>query len=133
VLVVPQRRLGKLARRVVIAWNQSAEAAAAATAAIPLLQRAERVVVASAGPENRPGPRSSQLAQYLATFDIEAECVRTRGRDVEGEIQNVYREAGADLLVMGAYSRSRLREIIFGGVTEHMLFATNLSVFMLHR
>jgi nucleotide-binding universal stress UspA family protein len=133
VLVLPQRRIRKLARRVVIAWDQSAAAATAATAAIPLLQAAEHVVIMSSGPENRAGPRSAQLAQYLATFDVEAECVRTRGRAVEREIHEVYREVGADLLVMGAYSRSRMREIFFGGVTEHMLFATNLPVFLLHR
>ena len=133
VLVLPQRRVRKLAQRVVIAWNQSPEAAAAVTAALPLLKLAERVVIVSAGPENRAGPRSSQLAQYLATFDIEAECLRTRGRAVEREIHEVYRDVGADLLVMGAYSRSRLREILFGGVTEHMLFTTSLPVFLLHR
>jgi nucleotide-binding universal stress UspA family protein len=133
VLVLPQRRVGNLARRFVIAWNQSVEAAAATTAAIPLLRGAERVVIATSGPENRAGPKSSQLAQYLATFDIETEVVRARGRDTGAELNAIYRETDADLLVMGAYSRHRLREILFGGVTEHMLFATNLPVFMLHR
>jgi nucleotide-binding universal stress UspA family protein len=132
VLVVPQRRVGSVGGRVVIAWNQSAEVAVAVTAAIPLLQRAERVVIVSGGAENRSGPKSAQLVQYLATFDVKAECVRTRGQNVESEIRQVYRDIGADLVVMGAYSRSRLREILFGGVTEHMLFATDLPVFMLH-
>jgi nucleotide-binding universal stress UspA family protein len=132
-LVLPQRRVGKLANSVLIAWNQSSEAAAAVTAAIPMLQKAERVVIVSSGAENRAGPRSSQLSQYLATFDVEAECVRTRGRDVEREIHEIYRDVRADLLVMGAYSRTRLREILFGGVTEHMLFSANLPVFLLHR
>jgi nucleotide-binding universal stress UspA family protein len=133
VLVLPQRRVSNLARRIVVAWNQSVEAAAAATAALPLLRGAERVVIATSGPENRAGPKASQLAQYLATYDIEAEHLRARGRDTASELQAIYREADADLLVMGAYSRHRLREILFGGVTEHMLFATNLPVFMLHR
>ena len=133
VLVLPQRRLRPLAQRVVIAWNQSPEAAAAVTAALPLLKRAERVVIVSAGPENRAGPKSSQLSQYLATFDVKSERIRTRGREVELEIHEVYRDVRADLLVMGAYSRSRLREILFGGVTEHMLFTTNVPVFLLHR
>jgi nucleotide-binding universal stress UspA family protein len=133
VLVVPQRRVRHLARRIVIAWNQRAEVAAAVSAAMPLLQRAERVVIASCGAESRLGPKSSQLVQYLATFDVEAERVHTAGHDVEGEILNVYREIGADLVVMGAYSRHRLREILFGGVTEHMLFAADVPVFMLHR
>jgi nucleotide-binding universal stress UspA family protein len=133
VLVLPQRPVRTLAQRVVIAWNQSAEAAAAVTAALPLLKLAERVVIVSSGSENRAGPKSSQLSQYLATYDVEAECLRTRGREVEREIDDAYRNIEADLLVMGAYSRNRLREILFGGVTEHMLFATNLPVFLQHR
>jgi len=133
VLVLPQRPVRKIAQRVVIAWNQSPEAAAAVTAAIPLLKLAERVEIVSSGPENRAGPKSSQLAQYLVTFDIASDCIRTAGREVEHEIHEVCRDLRADLLVMGAYSRSRLREILFGGVTEHMLFTTNLPVFLLHR
>jgi nucleotide-binding universal stress UspA family protein len=133
VLVLPQRPVRKLAQRVLIAWNQSAEAAAAVTAALPLLKLAERVVIVSSGPENRAGPKCSQLSQYLATFDVEAECLRTRGREVEREIHEAYRDVEADLLVMGAYSRNRLREMLFGGVTEHMLFTANLPVFLLHR
>lgn len=133
VLVLAQRPVRKLAQRVLIAWNQSAEAAAAVTAALPLLKLAERVVIVSSGPENRAGPKSSRLSQYLATFDVEAECLRTRGREVEHEIHEVYRDVEADLLVMGAYSRNRLREMLFGGVTEHMLFTANLPVFLLHR
>jgi nucleotide-binding universal stress UspA family protein len=133
VLVLPQRPIRHLAQRVVIAWNQSPEAAAAVTAALPLLKLAERVVLVSSGRENRVGPRSYQLSQYLATFDINTECISTRGLDVEGEIHEVYRKVRANLLVMGAYSRSRLREILFGGVTEHMLFTADLPVFLLHR
>ena len=64
-LVLPQRPVRHLAQRVVIAWNQSPEAAAAVTAALPLLKLAERVVLVSSGRENRVGPRSSQLSQYL--------------------------------------------------------------------
>jgi nucleotide-binding universal stress UspA family protein len=133
VLVLPQRPIRKLGQRVVIAWNQSPEAAATVTAALPLLKLAEHVVIVSAGPENRAGPKSSQLQQYLATFDVESECVRTRGRDVVREIHEVHRDVRGNLLVMGAYSRSRLREILFGGLTEHMLFSANLPVFLLHR
>jgi nucleotide-binding universal stress UspA family protein len=133
VLVIPQKPLATVGTRIVVAWNQSTEAVLAVAAAIPLLQRAEQVLIASSGAENRTGPKSSHLAQYLANWDIKAERVRTRGRDVEGEIETVYRDAGSDLLVMGAYSRPRLRQLIFGGVTERMLFNTNLTTLMLHR
>ena len=59
--------------------------------------------------------------------------VATRGRDVEKEIKKAYRETDSDLLVMGAYSRPRLRQLIFGGVTEHTLFNADMPALMLHR
>ena len=133
VLVVPQKPLTVVGKRILVAWNQSAEAALAVSAAIPLLQHAEQIVVVSGGPENRTGPKSSHLAQYLASWDVKVERVRTKGRAVEKEIEKVYRETRSDLLVMGAYSRPRLRQLIFGGVTEHVLFSTDITALMLHR
>ena len=87
----------------------------------------------SCGPENRAGPKATYLQQYLANWDVKAERMRTKGRNAEKELEQAYRNAAGDLLVMGAYSRPRLRELIFGGVTEHMLFHTELPVLMLHR
>lgn len=133
VLVVPQKRLASVGKRIVIAWNQSAEAAMAVSAAIPLLQRAESVVVVSSGPETRTGPKSSYLAQYLTHWDVRIERVRTEGRNIEKELEQAYRSASGDLLLMGAYSRHRFRQLLFGGVTEHMLFKTEIPVLMLHR
>jgi nucleotide-binding universal stress UspA family protein len=133
VLVVPQKPLAVVGKRILVAWNQSPEAALAVSAAIPVLQHAEQIVVASSGPENRTGPKSSHLAQYLANWDIKVERVRTKGRDATKEIEEVYRETESDLLVMGAYSRPRLLQMIFGGVTEHMLFNTDITALMLHR
>jgi nucleotide-binding universal stress UspA family protein len=133
VLVVPQAARASVGKRIVIAWNQSPDAAAAVTAALPLLARAERVVVVSAGRENRLGPSSVQLARYLAHWDVSVERVRTKGQRAESEIERAARDLDADLVVMGAYSRSRFQQLVFGGVTEHMLFKTNLPVLMLHR
>jgi nucleotide-binding universal stress UspA family protein len=132
VLVLPQRRISRLGTRILIAWNQRAEAALAVVAALPLLQKAEQVTIVTCGSEDRPGPKSTQLRDYLAHWGIRAERLRTRGRDVEGDIARSYRNAEADLLVMGAYSRHRLRERVFGGVTETMLFHSDLSVLMYH-
>jgi nucleotide-binding universal stress UspA family protein len=133
VLIVPQRPLPAVGKRILVAWNQSADAASAVAAAIPLLQRAEQIVVAVCGPENRTGPKSTHLAQYLANWDIEIERMRTKGRHVEKELEAVYRETRSDVLLMGAYSRHRLRELVFGGVTEHMLLKTEIPALMLHR
>jgi nucleotide-binding universal stress UspA family protein len=133
VLVLPQRRIARLGQSIVIAWNQSADAAAAVVAGLPMLQHAEQVTVVSCGPENRAGPKSVHLCDYLKHWGINAERVSTRGQSVEGELEQAYRDAGGSLLLMGAYSRPRLRELVFGGVTETMLFKTNIPVLMLHR
>ena len=133
VLVMPQVEQATLGKRIVVAWNQSADAAAAVTAALPLLTRAERVVAVTAGRENRLGPKSSHLARSLATWDVAVECKRTPGRQVEREILRTCRELDADLLVMGAYSSSRLRQLVLGSVTGHMLFKAELPVLLQHR
>jgi nucleotide-binding universal stress UspA family protein len=133
VLVMPQAVRATPGKRIVIAWDQSADAASAVSAALPLLTRAERVVVVSAGRENRLGPRVADLARYLAHWEVEVERERTSGRHVEQEIERTCRHFDSDLLVMGAYSRSRWRQLAFGGVTEHMLFKADLPVLLLHR
>jgi len=132
VLVLPQRRIARLGKRILIAWNQRPEAALAVAAALPLLQNAEMVTIVTCGPEDRPGPKATHLRDYLTHWGIRAEHVRTRGRNVDDEIAHSYQEMNADLLVMGAYSRHRMRERIFGGVTETMLFRSNLPVLMYH-
>ena len=133
VLVMPQKRSPSIGKRIVIGWNQSIEAALAVAAGLPLLTRAERVVVVSSGPENRLGPKAAHLARYLTHWDIDVVHVRTRGHNVEQELIDAYRKADGDLFLMGAYSRSRVRELVFGGVTEFMLFRTDAPVFTLHR
>jgi nucleotide-binding universal stress UspA family protein len=122
-----------LGKRIAIAWNQSADSASAVTAALPMLTRAERVVVVSAGKENRLGPKVTDLARYLMHWDVKVDRVRTPGENTPSEIERAARDLGSDLLVMGAYSRNRFRQLVFGGVTEHMLFKTDLPVLMLHR
>jgi nucleotide-binding universal stress UspA family protein len=133
VLVLPQTVRATLGRRIVIAWNQSVDAAMAVTAALPLLTRAEQVVAVSAGSENRLGPKAAHLTRYLAHWNVKLVCERTRGRNVEREIERACRDLDSDLVVMGAYSRNRYRQLVFGGVTQHMLFKTDLPVLMLHR
>jgi nucleotide-binding universal stress UspA family protein len=128
VLLLPQRGAPQPRRRIVIAWNQSPEASRAVAAGMPLLQAADGVTIGVAGSETAPGPKASHLLRYLAHHGVAADVVRTRGREPAEELEKVYRQSGADLLLMGAYSRTRLRERIFGGVTDHMLHHSSLPV-----
>ena len=133
VLILPKNGRKTLGKNVCIAWNQSSEAAKAVKAALPLLERAEKVTIVSCGPEDHIGPKSAQLAAYLAHWGIRSERVQTRGRDVEAELLASYKEAGADLLVAGAYSRNRWREKIFGGMTEYLIRKARMPVLMWHQ
>ncbi len=100
---------------------------------MPLLQAAESVCVLSCGSEDRVGPKVAHLANYLKYWNIKIHKVRTKGRSPAEEIVNTYSETQSDLLVMGAYSRNRIRELIFGGVTDQILNHTTLPVIMHHR
>ena len=132
VLMMPQTGRKKVGHNICIGWNQSPEAAQAVAAALPLLQQADSVTIVSCGPEDQPGPKSTQLANYLAHWGIASERVDTRGREVEGELLGACKDAGADLLVAGAYSRSRWREKVFGGTTEYLVHKARIPVLTLH-
>ena len=132
VLVLPQSRPSTIGKRISIAWNQSVEAAQAVAAAMPLLQRAEQVNILTFGTEGGVGPKSTHLATYLRFWGVKAERITVREDSDAKAIIKGCKESQSDLLVMGAYSRSRLRQRIFGGVTEYMLERANIPVFMLH-
>jgi nucleotide-binding universal stress UspA family protein len=131
-LVMPQKRARLPGRRILIAWDQGVQSALAMTAALPLLARAERVHIVCCGKEEIPGPKMKHAQNYLLHCGIESELHAAKGRDPAAEILATYGAARCDLLVMGAYSRSRLRERILGGVTHHMVSATDVPVFALH-
>jgi len=132
VLVLPQRSIPAVGRRIVIAWDQGVNAARAVSAAMPLLERAESVVICTCGPENQPGPKAASLAQYLAMWGVKTTRQKSRGKDIPAELEAACKSARADLMVMGAYTRSRLAELWFGGVTQHMLFKSNMAVLASH-
>jgi nucleotide-binding universal stress UspA family protein len=132
VLVLPPSQSHVPGRRVAIAWNQSIEASRVVVDSLPILQQAEAVTIIVSGSETQLGPKSSYLREYLTRYGIKADKIRTRGREEAQELLGAYRETKSDVLIMGAYSRSRFREIVFGGVTEQMLWHTNIPVILQH-
>jgi len=131
-LVLPQTSRRHVGKRIVIAWNQSADAARTVSAAMPLLVAATEVSIVTCGPEDHPGPKSTQLAAYLKHWGVNAERVATRGRKIESELMAAYKDLGGDLMVAGAYSRSRWREKVFGGTTEYLLRKARVPVLTMH-
>lgn len=132
VLIAPQIAPLSIGRRIAIAWNGTAESAAAVYAALPWLQRAEAVRVLSAEEYQRRGPGAQNLSAYLALHGIRVELATFRpiDREVGAGMLAAAREFAADLLAMGAYSHSRLRQLILGGVTRHVLENASLPVMM---
>jgi nucleotide-binding universal stress UspA family protein len=123
-------------RRVAIAWKNTAEASRAVTAAMPLLEQAERLIVITVreGPQDHHAASAEAVASQLRWHGRAAEVrvIDAADRYVPDVLLEGARAAGADLLVMGAYSRSRLRETVFGGVTAHVLKGVELPALMAH-
>ena len=134
VLIVPKDGSGALTRNAVIAWNGSAEASQAVSAALPFLERADKVTVLTVGNGAQGAPDAEDTASFLARHGIEADTDFAPADDqtVGEALLDVARERGAGLIVMGAYSHSRLREMVFGGVTRDMLNHADRPVLMTH-
>ena len=132
VLFLPPHQSKAPGKRVAIAWHQGAETGRLVTAAMPILQTAEQVTIIHCGPETQLGPKSSHLKSYLRNWGIDAKVIATRGRKEEMEFMAAYRDSKSDLLLMGAYSRARLREIVFGGMTEYMLWKAKIPLIIQH-
>ena len=132
VLIAPHRTPMTLGRRVAVAWNGTGEGAAAVQAALPWLREAEAVRILSSDEYQRNGPPARELASYLALHGVQTEqaTFRSVDREVGAGMLAAGREFGADLMTMGAYSHSRLRQLILGGVTRHVLEHADLPVLM---
>lgn len=137
VLVLPQGSVAVegLGKRILVAWNQSDEALHAIRRALPVLKAAEAVEIAVVDPSpyspegSDPG---GKLCQMLTRHGVKAE-IAVLAKTLPTVTEVLTRraaETGADMLVMGAYSKSRLREAIMGGATRHMLERANLPVLM---
>jgi nucleotide-binding universal stress UspA family protein len=128
---VPPQQLGEI---VVVAWNGSTETARAIALAMPLLHKARRIVVLEIEGGTVPGPSVDELARALNRNGLAAEpMVIKPGRQSAGEaILATVKSVGCDLLVKGAYTQSRLRQMIFGGQTSHILAEATVPVLMAH-
>ncbi len=134
VLIAPPRVPETLGETVLIAWNRSSETARTVFLAMPFLHRAKRVVINTIEVPSVPGPSGSLLAKSLRRHGIDAEALKVEQRAAnEGPaILRKAAEIGADLIIKGGYTQSRLRQMIFGGATSHVLQHADVPVFMAH-
>ena len=132
VLVAPTEAVATVGRRVAISWNGSAEAARAVSAAMPVLKRAESVRILNVDSDDTAGEGAASLTEFLGWHGVSAES-RTISADQGPVGAAIIAACGdADLLVMGAYTHSRLLQLILGGVTRHVLENAKLPLLMAH-
>ena len=120
---------------VAIAWKSTREAARAVAAAMPFLAMAKRVVVLAVAEDSKAGRGdTARLVVALQRHDIAAEArhMEAGSRSAADTLLGAARELGAGLLVMGGYGHGRLRELVFGGVTESVIGGAAIPVLMAH-
>lgn len=140
VLVIPHADgLSGPINRVLVAWDGSQGATRAVHGALPLLKKAALVQVAVFDTENKLGRHGEEpgadIALFLARHGVKVEVYRQpaeKGLDAGNAILSHAADFGADLLVMGAYGHSRLRQVVLGGTTRTILASMTMPVLMSH-
>jgi nucleotide-binding universal stress UspA family protein len=134
VLIVPAAAPKSIGKNILVHWNRSTQQARTTEYALPLLHRAEKVTVLMVEGGTVPGPSGEEAAQHLRRNGIKADALTAKpGARTPGEIVLEHAASlGCDLLVKCAYTQSRLRQMIFGGATRHILANATLPVLMAH-
>ena len=136
VMIVPYVGAPKLSTdHVMIAWDGSATAVRAIRSTLPLLQLAKKisVVMVDRG-QKREGEPGAEVATYLARhgFDVNLESIASPDTSVSDALLNYVSDNGVDMVVMGGYGHSRMREFVLGGATYGMLKSMTVPVVMAH-
>ena len=134
VMMVPKATGTHLGETIAIAWNGSTETAATVAVAMPFLKQARQVVVIGVSPQlmPEPGPSGEELAHSLEGHGLSVSLRAASGRQ-KAQGESFVKEAmaaGADLLLKGAYTQSRIRQMIFGGATRHIIMEAKIPVMM---
>ena len=134
VLVVPSGRYAAVGKKVVVAWNGSTETARAVSLAMPLMKGAEAIEVISIEGAMVQGPTGAELATALRRHDmpVTARHCESGGKSTGQVMVDQATKFGADLIVKGAYTQSRLRQMIFGGLTRHLILHSPIPVMFAH-
>lgn len=135
ILMVPPKVPRSLGTNILVHWNASTETARVINDSMPFLRHAEKVTLLSVDGNMVAGPKPAEMLDYLARHGIKGTEAQTKpaGKGGAGEAILVEaRRIGADLILKGAYTQSRLRQMIFGGATQHILQASDIPVILSH-
>lgn len=130
VITPPKCAVGQCAS-VAIGWNGSVECSRAMAMTMPWLVEMKQITVLVT---KKRKPSVKELVEYLSWYGVKADIVLLddKGKSVGEALLNVCSEISADFLVVGGFSHARARELIFGGVTRHLLMNSNIITIMVH-
>lgn len=134
-LIPPGSEAKPFSEKTLIAWNGSREAVHAVIASFPFLTSGNvKILTGESDNWNAPAVTPQDLADYLQKHDIHAETLMpwVNSTPLATVILNSAKKLNAGLIVMGAYSHSRVREMILGGVTQQMLKSADVPILMMH-
>jgi nucleotide-binding universal stress UspA family protein len=133
-MMVPKTLPPQLGDTIAVAWNGSTETALTVALGMPFLKQAKHVVVVAVGPQHmpEPGPTGDELARTLEGHGLSVSLRTAFGRQKpQGEsFLKEAQAAGADLMLKGAYTQSRIRQMIFGGATRHLIMEATMPLIM---
>jgi nucleotide-binding universal stress UspA family protein len=138
ILIAPQKTKSTFAQSVVIAWKDTAEAARAVMAAMPILVHAKSIAIVTTCDDEYERSSTETSVKALAVqlrrhgFSIETKVLPFGAQTTAGRLLCHAREIDADLLVMGGYGHGRIREYVFGGATREILADCDIPVLMAH-
>ena len=134
VLLCPNKEVTDIGQNVAIAWNGSAESSRAIAACGSVIGNADKVTVLASEDADNMELSADDLILHLQDHDIQSTAMSVNSKDTNlGEgLLKAAKSAGADVIVMGAYGRSRGRAMVLGGVTQWIIDHTDLPVLLVH-
>ena len=134
VMLIPMNKQIDIGKKVVISWNCTTESSRAVFAALPILKQASDVTILTVEKVITDGPSGEQVSELLASHGIDAKPVTISGdeKKIGDSILDFSQSVDADLIVKGAYTQSRLREIIFGGATRHLMLHSGIPIYLVN-
>ena len=135
VLIIDDPLTENFGERIAVIWNGSVEASLAITQSLPLLQSAKAVSLISAVDDLSEDIRPDDALRYLAFHGVKAESCSIKsgsGKSTADALMEAAGKFNADFIVMGAYTKSRLRRLFFGAVTGEMLEKSKLPIMLVH-
>ena len=134
VLLIPTNKEVTIGTNVLISWNCTTESSRAVFASLPILKKAKKVTILTVEKVVTECPSAEDVAELLLTHNIKANTVMLSREDnkIGPAIIEYGRSIDADLIIKGAYTQSRLREIIFGGATRYLLLNSEIPIFLVN-